>query len=194
MHLSTTNNHTPFSLSLCLPSIFLCYPVPPQVPWNHRSKLHQQHNHHASHQRQQHCSCNSRQVSPQIEEYYLCECNSCRNLGNSVDVCCQCCACADAAAEEAAEQATAAAAAASAGTSSSSRRYQVASMALTGDTDDTLEVRVLQIHNLGLRSFSDHFSTQQCNIFSVRGCVNQIFWLQMVTAMSFTEPHREKYM
>ena len=81
----------------------------------------------------------------------MCECNSCRNLGNSVDVCCQCCACVDAAeaAAAAAEQAEAAAAASAGGTTS--RRYQVASMALTGDTDDTLEVGVLQCHNLGSR-------------------------------------------
>lgn len=28
-----------------------------------------------------------------MDDYYVCECSSCRNLGNSVDVCCQCCAC-----------------------------------------------------------------------------------------------------
>ena len=77
-------------------------------------------------------------MSPQIEEYYLCECNSCRNLGNSVDVCCQCCACVDAEAAAAEAEQEAAAAAVSAG--GPSRRYEVASMALTGDTDDTLEV------------------------------------------------------
>ena len=26
-------------------------------------------------------------------QYYICECTSCRNLGNSVDICCQCCNC-----------------------------------------------------------------------------------------------------
>ena len=72
------------------------------------------------------------------EDYYMCECTSCRNLGNSVDVCCQCCACVDAEAAAAEAEQEAAAAAVSAG--GPSRRYEVASMALTGDTDDTLEV------------------------------------------------------
>ena len=71
-------------------------------------------------------------MSDGAEDYYMCECTSCRNLGNSVDVCCQCCACA----EEESAAASAVAAAAVAGTP----RYQVASMALTGEADDTLEV------------------------------------------------------
>ena len=56
---------------------------------------------------------------PDDEDYYL--------------DCCQCCACVEAAAaaSAASEQPTVA---------SSGRRYQVASMALTGETDDTLEV------------------------------------------------------
>jgi hypothetical protein len=133
-----------------------------KVPWNSRAKvpLHHHHNNaqqqqqnqrHQQQQQQQHdrncCSCNSvnsnhhynsrvateepppQQIMSDGTDYYICECTSCRNLGNSVDVCCQCCACVDAAAASAAVAAT-----------GGSRRYHVASMTLTGDSEDTLEV------------------------------------------------------
>ena len=56
------------------------------------------------------------------KDYYnLCECTSCRNLGNSIDICCQCCSCS-------AEQ-------------NYGPRYHVASMAMQ---EDTLEVCLQQ--------------------------------------------------
>ena len=56
-------------------------------------------------------------------DFYVCECTQCRNLGNSLDVCCQCCACSE-----------------HQNQTGSPRRYQVSSMALTGESDDTLEI------------------------------------------------------
>ena len=70
-------------------------------------------------------------------QYYICECTTCRNLGNSVDICCQCCNCGNVAATIIQED----------GEDGeiyseypSSRGYTVSSVALTGDTEDTLEV------------------------------------------------------
>ena len=70
-------------------------------------------------------------------QYYICECTTCRNLGNSVDICCQCCNCSNMTASMIQED----------GEDSeiyseypSSRGYTVSSVALTGDTEDTLEV------------------------------------------------------
>ncbi len=96
----------------------------------------------------------------------MCECTACRNLGNSVDVCCQCCSCSAAAAaveqhchgteesveildeEEEEEQ-----------YGSNPRRFEVRSVALTGESDDTLEVclndyeedEIAQAHHSGSR-------------------------------------------
>ena len=70
-------------------------------------------------------------------QYYICECTTCRNLGNSVDICCQCCNCGNMATTIIQED----------GEENeiyseypSSRGYTVSSVALTGDTEDTLEV------------------------------------------------------
>ena len=70
-------------------------------------------------------------------QYYICECTTCRNLGNSVDICCQCCNCGNMTAAIIQED----------GEDGeiyseypSSRGYTVSSVALTGDTEDTLEV------------------------------------------------------
>ena len=57
--------------------------------------------------------------------YYVCECTSCRNLGNAVDVCCQCCSCTGPGHP---------------GSTDMVPSYHVSSVALTGDADDTLEV------------------------------------------------------
>ena len=71
-------------------------------------------------------------------QYYICECTSCRNLGNSVDICCQCCNCgnmtSNMAQEDTEEQEMVHA------NYTPSRGYHVSSVALTGDTEDTLEV------------------------------------------------------
>jgi hypothetical protein len=73
------------------------------------------------------CSCNScNAIQDTSKDYYICECTTCRNLGNSMDICCQCCSCSTAASSE------------------YGPRYHVASMALTGDTEDTLEVCLQQ--------------------------------------------------
>ena len=70
-------------------------------------------------------------------QYYICECTSCRNLGNSVDICCQCCNCGNMAAtivqEDGEEHELYS-------EYPSSRGYTVSSVALTGDAEDTLEV------------------------------------------------------
>ena len=63
--------------------------------------------------------------------YYVCDCTSCRNLGNSVDICCQCCNCTGvdpAGHPDVVYQ------------GSSNQRYHVSSVTLTGEADDTLEV------------------------------------------------------
>ena len=39
------------------------------------------------------CSCNNCTYSNEKDYYMSCECTSCRNLGNSIDICCQCCSC-----------------------------------------------------------------------------------------------------
>ena len=81
-----------------------------------------------------------RMAKPSIQDatqYYICECTSCRNLGNSVDICCQCCNCGNMTAtivqDDHEEQEIIS-------DYASSRGYHVSSVALTGDTDDTLEV------------------------------------------------------
>ena len=70
-------------------------------------------------------------------QYYICECTSCRNLGNSVDICCQCCNCGNMTAtivrDDGDEQEIIS-------DYTSSRGYHVSSVALTGDAEDTLEV------------------------------------------------------
>eukprot|EP00094_Tigriopus_californicus_P012159 TCALIF_11751-PA protein Name:"Similar to NBEA Neurobeachin (Homo sapiens)" AED:0.12 eAED:0.13 QI:0/0.04/0/0.81/1/1/22/0/1914 len=63
-----------------------------------------------------------------LDDYYVCECSSCRNLGNSVDICCQCCACSEGHPLK------------SPNNFGTPGRYQVRSVALTGESDDTLEV------------------------------------------------------
>lgn len=62
------------------------------------------------------CSCNNCNSAVEKDYYNMCECTSCRNLGNSVDICCQCCSCSSA---------------------EHYQRYTVASMAMQ---EDTLEV------------------------------------------------------
>ena len=65
------------------------------------------------------CSCSNCNNDQTAKDYYnMCECTSCRNLGNSIDICCQCCSC-----------------------SSEYPRYHVASMAMQ---EDTLEVCLQQ--------------------------------------------------
>ena len=67
------------------------------------------------------CSCNNCSNASNVADkdfYNICECTSCRNLGNSIDICCQCCSC-----------------------SSEYPRYHVASMAMQ---EDTLEVCLQQ--------------------------------------------------
>ena len=54
----------------------------------------------------------------------MCDCTSCRNLGNSVDVCCQCCSCSGGEYQK----------------PNPTSSYHVSSVTLTGDADDTLEV------------------------------------------------------
>ena len=64
------------------------------------------------------CTCNSCSNESAKDYYNICECTTCRNLGNSIDICCQCCSC-----------------------SSDYPRYHVASMAMQ---EDTLEVCLQQ--------------------------------------------------
>lgn len=61
---------------------------------------------------------------PTTNDYYVCDCTTCRNLGNSVDICCQCCACGGTGTEE----------------YGGTQQFQVSSVTLTGESDDTLEV------------------------------------------------------
>ena len=116
---------------------------PPPQPSQQPSQHH--HNHHNNHQKSpvipDHCcSCNNcnnyssttninhqhshntTAAAPSTNEkdyYNLCECTSCRNLGNSIDICCQCCSC----------------------SAENYPRYHVASMAMQ---EDTLEVCLQQ--------------------------------------------------
>lgn len=57
-------------------------------------------------------------------DYFACNCTQCRNLGTSMDICCQCCACAAAAVPQ----------------NKPSRPYNVRSVALRGENQETLEV------------------------------------------------------
>ena len=75
--------------------------------------------------------------SQDATQYYICECTTCRNLGNSVDICCQCCNCGNMTATLVQEDGEEHEMIAEYG---SSRGYHVSSVALTGDTEDTLEV------------------------------------------------------
>ena len=72
-----------------------------------------------------HAGVHSGAPPPTDKDYYnLCECTSCRNLGNSIDICCQCCSCS-----------------AESYVHAAGPRYHVASMAMQ---EDTLEVCLQQ--------------------------------------------------
>ena len=71
-------------------------------------------------------------------QFYICECTTCRNLGNSVDICCQCCNCGNLAAIQ--QQSNGGEVVLSDYAQSRGGGYHVSSVTLTGDTDDTLEV------------------------------------------------------
>ena len=58
-------------------------------------------------------------------DYFACNCTQCRNLGNSMDICCQCCACTGAAVVQ---------------NKPTARPYNVRSVALRGENQETLEV------------------------------------------------------
>ena len=70
------------------------------------------------------------------EEYYMCDCTQCRNLGNSVDICCQCCQCTaliNSQERQAKQQ----------------KHYKVRSVSLRGENDETLEVCIANDENEG---------------------------------------------
>ena len=100
-------------------------------------------------------------------QFYICECTSCRNLGNSVDICCQCCNCGNVTAtvvqDENGEQEIVQ-------DYASPRGYHVSSVTLTGDTDDTLEV-VFDDSEGVTEGIDDHH--QHPNIHKInKGCNN----------------------
>ena len=72
---------------------------------------------HPNHPSQHCCSSNNCSYSNEKDYYMSCDCTSCRNLGNSIDICCQCCSCTE------------------------YPRYSVTSMAMQ---EDTLEVCLQQ--------------------------------------------------
>lgn len=86
---------------------------------NNQSYSHQ-HNSHTTTSGSGHISA-APSTNNDKDYYNLCECTTCRNLGNSIDICCQCCSCS-------AEQ-------------NYGPRYHVASMAMQ---EDTLEVCLQQ--------------------------------------------------
>ncbi|XP_071745123.1 neurobeachin isoform X3 [Lepeophtheirus salmonis] len=94
-----------------------------------------------SHSHDNCCTCNSHWYNhannPPSEDiggdYYVCDCSSCRNLGNSVDICCQCCACGTNGNSSTCQE-----------MKPKNKGFEVSSVTLTGDSDDTLEVCLRQ--------------------------------------------------
>jgi len=72
------------------------------------------------------------------DDYYMCDCTQCRNLGNSVDVCCQCCQCT--ALVNAQERPHGV---------KQQKHYKVRSVSLHGENDETLEVCIANEENDG---------------------------------------------